>query len=95
VRTFVEWAFADAGIQLRWEGEGVGERGICAATGRTLIEVDPRYFRPTEVEILMGDATKAHEKLGWKHECSVRELCTEMVREDLRVMRDAPIGLGN
>ena len=92
VRTFVEWAFEDVGIALRWEGEGVGERGICAETGRTLVEVDPRYFRPTEVEMLIGDPAKANEKLGWKHECSARELCAEMVQEDLRVMRDAPIG---
>lgn len=91
VRNFVEWAFADVGITLRWEGEGVSERGIDAATGRCLVEVDPRYFRPTEVDLLIGDPTKAHTKLGWSHETSVRDLCREMVAEDLRIMRTAPV----
>jgi len=91
VRVFVEWAFAEVGITLRWEGSGVGEKGICAETGRTLVEVDPRYFRPTEVELLIGDPSKAKRRLGWEHETSVRELAREMVREDLIVMRDATI----
>ena len=91
VRTFVEWAFADVGITLRWEGKGVDEKGYCAETGQCLVEVDPRYFRPTEVDLLIGDPTKARTKLGWAHETSVRELVSEMVREDLLVMRDAPI----
>lgn len=94
VRTFVEWAFADAGIQLRWEGEGVDEKGYCTQTGRCLIEVDPRYFRPTEVELLIGDPTKAQEKLGWRHETSPRDLAREMVEADLKVMATAPIGKG-
>ena len=91
VRTFVEWAFADVGITIRWEGEGVDEKGYCTETGRCLVEVDPRYFRPTEVDLLIGDPTKARTRLGWKHETSVRELVREMVREDLVTMRDAPI----
>lgn len=91
VRTFVEWSFADVGITLRWEGEGVEEKGYDTATGKCLVEVDPRYFRPTEVELLIGNPTKAHEKLGWSHETSVRDLAREMVREDLLVMLDAPI----
>jgi creatinine amidohydrolase/Fe(II)-dependent formamide hydrolase-like protein len=62
VRTFVEWAFADVGITLRWEGTGVDEKGYCAETGKCLIEVDPRYFRPTEVDLLIGDPTKAKTK---------------------------------
>ena len=94
VRTFVEWAFADAGVTLRWEGEGIDEKGYDADDGRCLIEVDPRYFRPTEVELLIGDPAKAHEKLGWKHETSVRDLAREMVQADLKVMQDAPIGKG-
>lgn len=94
VRTFVEWAFADAGVTLRWEGEGVDEKGYCAETGAPRVAVDPRYFRPTEVELLIGDPTKAHEKLGWRHETSPRALAREMVEADLRVMRDAPIGKG-
>ncbi|WP_291750110.1 GDP-mannose 4,6-dehydratase [Bauldia sp.] len=91
VRSFVEWAFADVGITIEWQGEGVEEKGLDAATGRVVIEVDPRYFRPTEVELLIGDATKAREKLGWTHEISVRELVTEMVREDLKVMEESTV----
>lgn len=94
VRTFVEWAFADAGITLRWEGEGVDEKGYCAETGKLRVAVDPRYFRPTEVELLIGDPVKAREKLGWHHETGPRELAREMVEADLKVMRTAPIGKG-
>ncbi|MDB5690645.1 MAG: gmd [Sphingomonas bacterium] len=94
VRTFVEWAFADCGITLRWEGEGVNEKGYCTESGRCLVEIDPRYFRPTEVDLLIGDPTKAREKLGWTHEMPVRELAREMVEEDLKIMRDAPIAKG-
>ncbi|WP_173423959.1 GDP-mannose 4,6-dehydratase [Ensifer adhaerens] len=86
VRTFVEWAFADVGITLRWQGHGVEETGIDDATGRVLVEVDPRYFRPTEVDLLIGDPTKALEKLGWSHEIGVRDLVREMVEHDLREM---------
>lgn len=91
VRTFVEWAFGDVGIELEWTGKGVDEKGICRRTGKTIIEVDPRYFRPTEVDLLIGDASKAHQKLGWRHETPVRELAREMVREDLKLMANAPI----
>lgn len=92
VRTFVEWAFQDAGIDLVWKGEGVEEKGYCSATGGCLVEIDPRYFRPTEVDLLVGDASKARSILGWTHETNVRDLAREMVMEDLRVMKDAPIG---
>lgn len=91
VRTFVQWAFEDVGITLRWEGEGVDEKGYCAETGRCLVEVDPRYFRPTEVELLIGDPTKAREKLGWTHDTGPRELAREMVEADLKVMRASPV----
>ncbi|KHL25307.1 GDP-mannose 4,6-dehydratase [Croceibacterium mercuriale] len=91
VRDFVRWAFEDVGIPLEFRGEGVDEEGFCQNTGKCLIKIDPRYFRPTEVELLIGDPTKAHEKLGWKHETSVRELAREMVQADLEIMRDAPI----
>ncbi|QRG05905.1 GDP-mannose 4,6-dehydratase [Xanthobacter dioxanivorans] len=91
VRTFVEWAFEDVGIALEWKGEGVEEKGYDKATGNVLVEVDPRYFRPTEVELLIGNPAKAHAKLGWKHETSVRELAREMVLEDLRVMQTSAI----
>jgi GDPmannose 4,6-dehydratase len=94
VRTFVEWAFADAGIPLVWRGEGAGEKGFCAKTGALRVAVDPRYFRPTEVELLIGDPTKAQVKLGWKHETSPRDLAREMVEADLMIMRTAPIGKG-
>jgi len=91
VREFVRWAFEDVGVPIEFRGEGVDEKGYCQATGKLLIEVDPRYFRPTEVELLIGDPTKANEKLGWRHETSVRELAREMVLADLEIMRNAPI----
>jgi GDPmannose 4,6-dehydratase len=68
VRQFVEWAFADAGIDLEWRGSGVEEKGYCQQSGALRVAVDPRYFRPTEVELLIGDPAKAHQKLGWKAE---------------------------
>lgn len=91
VRTFVEWAFEDVGIALRWQGEGEREKGYCLRSGKCLVEVDPRYFRPTEVDLLIGDPSKAERKLGWKHETSARELAREMVMADLEVMKTAPI----
>ena len=87
VRQFVEWAFSNVGITLRWEGTGADERGYDAANGKCLVEIDPRYFRPTEVDLLRGDPTKAHTKLGWRHDTSGRDLATEMVREDLKIMQ--------
>ena len=94
VRTFVEWAFDETGITLDWKGEGVEEKGYCAETGKCLIEVDPRYFRPTEVELLLGDPTKAREVLGWEHETRVEDLAREMVRADLVVMAESPVTKG-
>jgi GDPmannose 4,6-dehydratase len=91
VRTFVEWAFADAGISLDWRGEGVDEKGYDRRTGRCLVEVDPRYFRPTEVDLLVGDPSKARTKLGWHHERSARDLAREMVGEDLKIMQTATV----
>jgi len=88
VRQFVEWAFAEVGINIRWQGEGVDERGLDAATGQCLVEVDPRYFRPTEVDLLIGDPRKALDRLGWRHAISVQDLVREMVGDDLRVMRN-------
>lgn len=87
VRTFVEWAFADVGLELAWRGSGVDEKGYCVQSGRCLVEVDPRYFRPTEVDLLIGDSSKAREQLGWRHEISVRELAREMVAADLALLR--------
>lgn len=92
VRQFVEWAFADIGLALEWQGAGVNERGVCTATGKVIVEVDPRYFRPTEVDLLIGDPTKAHTKLGWRHDTSIRALVTEMVNADLRLVEQEQRG---
>ena len=84
VREFTERAFHEVGIDLRWEGEGVEERGIDIATGRVLVEVDPKYFRPAEVETLLGDPKKAKELLGWNpSKTSFEELVRIMVRHDV------------
>jgi GDPmannose 4,6-dehydratase len=85
VRDFVCAACKEVGIQLRWEGEGLDEKGIDTHSGKVLVEVDPRYFRPTEVETLLGDSTKAREKLGWVPEITLDEMVAEMVREDLKI----------
>jgi GDPmannose 4,6-dehydratase len=83
VRDFVDAAAAELGIKVRWEGKGVDEKGY-DANGKCIVAVDPRYFRPTEVETLLGDATKAREKLGWTPKTTFAELVAEMVREDLK-----------
>ena len=89
VRDFVTHAFAQTGVAIAWEGEGVDEIGRDAATGTVRVEVDPRYFRPAEVDLLIGDPRKAKEKLGWVHQTGWEALCEEMVREDLiRVEKD-------
>ena len=84
VREFVDCAAAELGIHLRWEGEGVAEQGIDPRSGRCLVAVDPRYFRPTEVETLLGNPAKAKARLGWAPRVSFAELVAEMVREDLK-----------
>lgn len=100
VRDFVNAAAGELGITLRWEGKGVEETGIVdgasgkpePAPGQVIVRVDPRYFRPSEVESLLGDPTKARQKLGWSPKISFRELVTEMMREDLKsAERDALI----
>ncbi|HAI28578.1 MAG TPA: GDP-mannose 4,6-dehydratase [Thalassospira sp.] len=83
VREFVELAFAELGRTIEWQGEGVDEIGRDAKTGDVLVRIDPRYFRPTEVDLLIGDPTKAFDKLGWKHTTSFVDLVKEMVRADL------------
>ncbi len=88
VREFCTMAFLEAGIELRWEGEGVDEKGIDTATGRVLVEVDPKYFRPAEVEQLLGDPTKARTKLGWNpQKTSLAELVRIMVQHDMEYVR--------
>jgi len=87
VREFCEHAFREVGIELSWEGEGANEKGIDRQKNRTLVEIDSRYFRPTEVDLLLGDATKAHDRLGWRHETSFAQLVNEMVHADLEVLK--------
>lgn len=84
VREFCELAFKKVGIDLEWQGEGLNEKGIDKKTGKVIVEVDSRYFRPAEVESLLGDSTKAREKLGWKPKISFEELIKEMVQYDLK-----------
>jgi GDPmannose 4,6-dehydratase len=87
VREFVERAFAELGIEIGWKGTGVEERGFDKKTGRVLVEIDPRYFRPTEVDLLLGDPSKAFKKLGWKHTIEFPQLVSDMVASDLIVMK--------
>jgi GDPmannose 4,6-dehydratase len=83
VREMIELAFAETGRRIEWRGKGAGEQGLDGATGKPLVLIDPRYFRPTEVDHLLGDATKARTKLGWRHTTSFNELVREMVASDL------------
>ena len=97
VREFIKWSAAELGIELRFDGEGVDEIGAVVAVsgdaapavkpGDVIVKVDPRYFRPAEVETLLGDTTKAKEKLGWVPEITVQEMCAEMVQEDLQAAK--------
>nr|MBF0682008.1 GDP-mannose 4,6-dehydratase [Pseudomonas sp.] len=97
VREFIRWSAAELGVQLRFEGTGVDERAIvdgiegnkapALKVGDVIVRVDPRYFRPAEVETLLGDPSKAKEKLGWTPEISVQQMCAEMVEEDLKIAR--------
>ena len=87
IRTFAQMAFERAGFKLVWRGTGLDEKGLDATTGRVLIEIDPRYFRPTEVDFLLGDASKAREKLGWQPQCSLEELVDAMMENDLAEAR--------
>ena len=83
VREFVNLAFSRVGIDISWEGEGINEKGICSETGKILVEVDPKYFRPTEVDLLIGDPSKAKKELGWAPKITLEELVNEMVDHDL------------
>jgi GDPmannose 4,6-dehydratase len=88
VREFVEKAFALIGRKIVWRGSGKDEQGVNAANGRVLVEIDKRYFRPTEVDSLLGDPSKAEAKLGWKHKTTFDVLVKEMVEADLLAVRD-------
>lgn len=87
IREFATMAFAEAGIQVAWRGQGKDEEGYCTESGHALVKVDPRYFRPAEVDVLIGDASKAQARLGWKATCSLHELCREMVQADLNLVQ--------
>jgi GDPmannose 4,6-dehydratase len=87
VREFVEHAFDHVGRPIEWRGKGAGETGVCARSGQILVEVDPRYYRPTEVELLLGDPGKARQKLGWRHKTSFPDLVREMVESDREQVR--------
>jgi len=81
----LERAFAHAGRRIEWRGKGIDEIGVDARNGDALVKIDPRYFRPTEVDYLCGDASKAHQRLGWRPEIGFDDLVRQMVEEDLRV----------
>ena len=87
VRNFVELAFKEIGIDLIWQGTGIHEKGIDSLTGKILVEIDAKYFRPTEVDLLLGDPSKARNKLGWKPSVSLEELVSMMVKEDIQTFR--------
>lgn len=84
VREFTELAFREANIDIEWEGEGVNEIGRDADSGKVLVEVDPMFYRPTEVDLLIGDPSKARERLGWKTKVSFEELVKMMVKSDMK-----------
>ena len=84
IRKFCEMTVKELGMEIEWQGHGVDEKGIDRNTGKVLIEIDPRYFRPAEVDLLLGDASKAKAKLGWQPKYDLEALCREMVKEDLQ-----------
>ena len=88
VREFVESAFAEVGVYIEWRGTGVEEKGYDQVTGKLLVDVNPRYFRPAEVELLWGDATKAEKELGWKRKVDFKGLVAMMMKEDMKIYGD-------
>ena len=88
VRDFITMAFKEAGISITWKGRGIDEKGIDETTGRVLIEIDTRYFRPAEVDLLLGDPSKAREKLGWKPRVKLPELVKMMVTSDIKIAEE-------
>jgi GDPmannose 4,6-dehydratase len=87
VREFVELSFSVIGVKISWNGNGIEEQGIDEKTGKVLVEIDPRYFRPKETDLLLGDPTKAHKILGWQHTTSFNQLVHEMVKSDLELLK--------
>jgi GDPmannose 4,6-dehydratase len=87
VRRFIEMSFEEVGIAIEWKGSGEKEKGYNKVTGQVLVEIDPKYYRPAEVDLLVGDASKAKEKLGWVPKRTVEQLCKEMVASDLELFR--------
>ena len=85
VREFVEAAFEEVGIKIEWRGAGAYEEGYCSKTGKLLVDVNPKYFRPAEVDLLLGDPAKAERLIGWKRKVSFRELVKIMVQADLKI----------
>ncbi len=90
VKEFVEVAFSEVGIQIEWRGSGVDEKGYCAKTGKLLVDVNPKFFRPAEVDLLLGDPSKAEKILGWKCKTSFNELVKMMVAEDMKLVKAPP-----
>ena len=86
VREFIDLAFKEVDINIEWRGKGTEEKAVDTSTGDVVVEVNPRYFRPTEVDVLLGDSSKAYELLGWKHKTGFADLVKEMVQSDLRIM---------
>ena len=86
VREFTQKAFNVVGIKLNWEGTGESEIGINSSNGKTIVRIDSNYYRPTEVDLLLGDASKAKAKMGWFPECTLDQLIEEMIQEDLNLI---------
>ena len=91
IRDFCNMTFQELGVDIEWQGKGVDEKGLDAKTGKVIIEVDPRYFRPAEVDLLLGDSTKAREKLGWKPKYDLQTMVKEMVEEDMKEAKKAKV----
>lgn len=91
VRQFIEWAFREVDIEIEWKGMGIDEKGYDKKTGKCRIEVDPRYFRPAEVDLLLGNPAKAEKELGWKREYNIADMVSEMVKSDVELFRKEEI----
>ena len=87
VRDFVDFSWAYLGKEIRWEGRGINEKGYDSSSGKLIVSVDPRYFRPTEVETLLGDSTKAREKLCWEPKITFEDMVKEMMENDIMIAK--------